>query len=102
MTKVIYNKNSVYFDTQQISKYVDYLDYWNGYFVNPTTDDTLVVLDSKYNKRPDLLSFNTYNTPQLWWVFMLRNPDVIKDPINDFVTGINIYIPSTDSVRRFL
>ncbi len=102
MTKVVYTRNSPYFETEQVTRYVDYLDSWNGYFINAANDDTLIVLDSKYNKRPDLLSFVLYNTPQLWWVFMLRNPDVIKDPINDFVTGVNIYTPSADSIKRFI
>lgn len=101
MTTVSYSKSSPYVNTEQVSKYLDYLDYWNGYFITPNSNDELIKLDSKYNKRPDLLSFSLYNTPQLWWVFMLRNPDVIKDPINDFVTGINIYTPSSDSIKRF-
>ncbi len=102
MTKVIYTSNSPYFSTGQTSKYLEYLDFWNGYYVNPSSDDSIMTLDSKYNKRPDLLSFELYGTPQLWWVFMLRNPDVIKDPINDFLTNITIYTPSPDSVRRFI
>lgn len=102
MTKVAYTNNSLYFNTKQTSKYLDYLDYWDGYFINPSSDDTLIKLSSKYNKRPDLLSFELYGTPQLWWVFMLRNPDVIKDPINDFVTNITIYTPGSNSVKRFI
>ena len=101
MTKVNYNKSSPYYSTPQVNKYLDYLDFWNGTYILPTAKDTLITLDSKYNKRPDLLSYDLYGNPHLWWVFMLRNPDVIKDPIYDFLTGIVIYTPDQESMRRF-
>jgi len=34
----------------------------------------------------------------LWWVFALRNPDVIKDPIRDFKTGVVIIVPPLSAV----
>jgi len=101
MTKVTYTNSSPYFNTDQTSKYLEYLDFWNGYYINPSNEDNIMTLDSKYNKRPDLLSYDLYGTPQLWWVFMLRNPDIIKDPINDFLTNITIYTPDSNSVKRF-
>lgn len=101
MTKVTYTNSSPYFNTDQTNKYLEYLDFWNGYYVNPSNEDGIMTLDSKYNKRPDLLSYDLYGTPQLWWVFMLRNPDIIKDPINDFLTNITIYTPDSNSVKRF-
>lgn len=102
MTKVTYAKSSPYSSTPQISDYLDYLDYWNGPSVPVSNDDTVMILDSKYNKRPDLLSFDMYGTPQLWWVFIMRNPDVIRDPIYDFLTGITIYAPSKDNLKRYM
>ena len=102
MTSVTYAKNSPYYGTDQVMRYLDYLSFWKGVTILPNNNDTLMVLDSKYNKRPDLLSFDLYNTAQLWWVFMIRNPDVIRDPIYDFVTGINMYAPNKDSLKRFM
>jgi hypothetical protein len=102
MTTVTYNKNSPYYGTDQVMKYIDYLGFWKGIAVLPNSNDMLMILDSKYNKRPDLLSFDLYGTAQLWWVFMIRNPDVIRDPIYDFITGINLYTPSRDSLKRFM
>lgn len=101
MTKVNYLKSSPYYGTDQTNKYLDYLDFWAGAAISPSSNDTLLVLDTKYNKRPDLLSFDLYQTPQLWWVFMVRNPDVIRDPINDFLSGIAIYAPSKDVLKRY-
>lgn len=101
MTKVTYIKSSPYQSTPQVNRYLDYLDFWSGVTILPSNDDTLLTLESKYNKRPDLLSFDLYQTPQLWWTFMIRNPDVIRDPINDFLTGIMIYTPSKEQIKRY-
>jgi len=102
MTKVTYAKNSPYYGTNQAVKYLDYLDFWAGATIPISNNDILMTLDSKHNKRPDLLSYDLYGTAQLWWVFMVRNPDVIRDPIYDFLTGITIYAPSKDSLKRFM
>jgi hypothetical protein len=57
-----------------------------------------MVITAKYDRRPDLLSFDVYGTPKFWWVFMMRNKDIIFDPINDFVPGVEIRIPSLSNV----
>ena len=50
--------------------------------------------------RPDILATNLYGTPRLWWVFALKNPDVIKEPLNDFKAGVMIKIPSPETVKK--
>jgi Base plate wedge protein 53 len=102
MSKLKYESHSPYSATQQVHNYVDYLDYWNGSYIFPNSNDTLRLLEAKYNRRPDLLAYDLYGTPNLFWVFMMRNPDIIKDPIWDFVTGIPIYTPRKDSLNRFM
>jgi hypothetical protein len=62
--------------------------------------DKSFIITEKYNKRPDLLSYDTYGTPDYWWVFSIRNVDIIKDPINDFITGLEVVIPSPDTVAK--
>lgn len=101
MTKVTYLKSSPYYKTEQVNNYLDYLDFWAGISINPSSDDTIITLDTKYTKRPDLLSYDLYQTPQLWWVFIVRNPDIIRDPVNDFLPGITIYTPSKDMLKRY-
>jgi len=100
MTQTVYGQYSPYYQTSQISNYVSYLDFWNGQYILPQTDDTQYLIESTYQYRPDLVSYQFYGTSQLWWVFALRNPDSIQDPIWDFVTGLPIYIPSRDSLIR--
>ncbi len=56
--------------------------------------DKIVKIPPAYEQRPDLMSYAEYGTPALWWVFAVRNPDLINDPIQDFVAGLEIYIPA--------
>lgn len=102
MTQVKYNRTSPYYSSKQVTQYVPYLNWWDGYYVLPNAKDTLISIDGQYNRRPDLLSYAYYQTPQLWWVFALRNPDVIKDPVWDFVTGKAIYVPAKETLTRFI
>ena len=100
MTQVKYSSTSVYGTTSQVSNILQYLDFWNPPSVPVSVNDQVVVLNSRYNNRPDLLSYDLYKTTAYWWVFMMRNPDVIKDPIWDFVTGIQIYAPVLSDLPR--
>ena len=47
-------------------------------------------IGSDVEGRPDILAYKVYGTTSLWWVFALRNPDILKDPIRDFKAGITI------------
>ena len=42
------------------------------------------------------------NNERLWWVFMVRNPNAIEDPIWDFLVGRKIYIPKQDTLTKAL
>lgn len=71
-----------------------YLDVWVPRTVSKNEYDKLIIIPPEFNQRPDLLSQQEYGTPSLFWVFCLRNPDLINDPIEDFVAGLEIYIPN--------
>ena len=61
----------------------------------PKSDfDKIIKIPPAFDQRPDLMSNKEYGTPRLWWVFAIRNPDLITDPIHDFVAGLEIYIPT--------
>lgn len=61
----------------------------------PKSDyDKIIRIPPAYDQRPDLLSQAEYGTPKLWWVFAMRNPDLISDPIHDFVAGLEIFVPN--------
>ena len=64
--------------------------------------DILYEIKPQYTYRPDLLAFDLYQTPDLWWVFAQRNLDTIRDPIYDFEAGIEIYLPQSELLRETL
>lgn len=68
--------------------------------LNQSIYDEDYTLTSADHKRPDLLAYKLYENTRLWWVFALRNPDVIMDPINDFTEGTKIKLPSSDAVKN--
>lgn len=79
-----------------------YLDLWNAREVPPSSNDELLVIQPKHDKRPDLLAYDIYGTPRLWWVFAMRNKDVLIDPVEDFVAGTTIYIPAMETVQGMI
>ncbi len=97
MTK--YRQTSPYYNTVQNNLYLELLK------IRPVpaeTDDFLYTIENQYKYRPDLLSYDLYGTPKLWWVFVQRNMSTIKDPIFDFVPGTQIYIPKKSNLERLL
>lgn len=99
MTPALYNPTSPYVSTPQISNHLPYLDFWNPQVtVLPNVNDIFFTVGKKYQHRPDLLSYDLYGTTGYWWIFAVRNPDVIQDPIYDLVAGQNIYIPPQSSL----
>lgn len=76
-----------------------YLDINNLPSIPRRVGDALHTIQPQHEGRPDLLAYELYGNTRLWWVFAMRNPDLIQDPINDFVSGLNIYLPSKDVVQ---
>ena len=70
--------------------------------VSASTDDVSYTIETHYTYRPDLLAYDIYGTPKLWWVFMQRNMDVLQDPIYDFVAGITIKLPKKAELFKVL
>jgi alpha-L-fucosidase len=94
-----YSSTSPYFSTPQNSINLEPL------VIRPFAieeDDQLYTIERTYAYRPDLLSFDLYGTPRLWWVFAQRNPDQIEDPIYDFKPGVVIQLPKQATVTRDL
>lgn len=71
-----------------------YLDLWVPRTVPSSDYDKILTIPPAFDQRPDLLSQLEYGTPKLWWVFAIRNPDLLVDPVQDFVSGLQIYIPA--------
>ena len=88
--------SSPWYDTEIINN--RYLSILNIRSIPASDDDPLYVVQEQYTHRPDLLAFDMYDDYRLWWVFALRNPDVIKDPLRDFKAGTIIYLPSAGAI----
>lgn len=77
-----------------------FLDINNLPSIPETVSDELYVIEPKFHQRPDLLANRIYGTTRLWWVFCLRNLDLIEDPIRDFTQGKEISLPSKNAVEQ--
>ena len=95
----VYTTDSPYYTTSQTSWY---LDVWNFRDIPPDSTDTTLTLARKYTHRPDLLAYDLYGKVEWDWVFTIRNPDVIRDKIWDFVAGITIYVPTKERLQSIL
>lgn len=96
MTIIAYPNVSAYAKTPQstwaIGRYVHRS-------IPADSGDTSYVVEMKYNGRPDNLAYDTYGFASLFWVFMVRNMDVMRDPFFDLVTGLEITIPSASYLK---
>ena len=66
------------------------------------TDDLQMTITQVYQYRPDLLAFDLYNDPGLWWVFYQRNPNTLAAPPLDFAVGVKIFLPKISTLRSTL
>ena len=85
-------------------------DIVNGKFLDVMIDRPIIKQPSDvywkitpvYEYRPDMLAYDLYTDSRLWWVFAARNPNRLKDPLFDFVTGVGIYLPKADMLKQLL
>jgi hypothetical protein len=89
---VKYNNASNYNKTSMNKKY---LNVYNP----PLTRETLSIetktikIQSKYDRRPDLLANDLFGNSKVWWVFAHYNREKLKDPVFDFRAGMTIVVP---------
>lgn len=98
MSQVNYDPSSPYYGTQQTSWFLSNMTYRS--IPRDGTDIFLPSLATKYENRPDLLSYDQYGTPNFWWVFMVVNGDLIKDPIYDMKAGMGLYVPTVARLNQ--
>ena len=92
-----YSNTSPYFSTPENEVNLDILVRRN---FTIEADDQSYTIERTYAYRPDLLAYDLYGTPRLWWVFAQRNPNEIEDPIYDFKPGVTIKLPKKDNVLK--
>ena len=86
------NRNNSVYRTTPIKDF--YLSYWDDSIKPmPRETDILLKIPPEFHLRPDLLAFDLYGNPNLFWIFAALNMDTIIDPINDFTAGKVIYVP---------
>ena len=65
-------------------------------------DDRQMVINQTYQYRPDMLAFDLYETPTLWWVFYQRNPNTLTAPPLDFAVDVQIFLPKMTTLKTAL
>jgi hypothetical protein len=99
MSVISYPANSPYSATTQTSWCVNRFVFRP---VPPDAADTVFILQSRHQYRPDRLAYDLYHSPSYWWIFCERNPFLRSDPIWNFLTGLQISVPSFDYLKRIL
>ena len=94
-----YSKTSPYYKTNINA---DFMDVWSPRTLPRLPDDVVFRINATYRHRPDLLAHDLYGDASYWWVFAVRNPDVIKDPVFDFIPGVRIYLPKKETITSTL
>ena len=94
-----YSATSPYYNTG-FTQY--YLDLMINRPIPKESDDLLMRINTVYEYRPDLLAYDLYETPSLWWVFYQRNPNTLTAPPLDFKVGVEIYLPKITTLRAVL
>ena len=94
-----YSRTSPYFNTPENEVNLEIL---NPRPITAEDDDQSYTIERTYAYRPDLLAYDLYGSPRLWWVFAQRNLDQIEDPIYDFRPGVTIQLPKPANVKSDL
>ena len=79
-----------------------YLDVMVNRTIPGYTDDQYFTITQTYQYRPDMLAFDLYGQPGLWWVFYQRNPNTLVAPPWDFAAGVDIYVPKVTTLQSVL
>ena len=97
----LYSASSPYYLTNVVEN--NYLDVMFDRPIPMLASDVYYIIDATYQYRPDMLAFDLYNDPKLWWVFAARNPNRLgADPMFNFVAGLGIYIPNINTLKQAL
>ena len=96
-----YNFASAYHGTPSFDN-GQFLDLLNYRAIPKLVNDMLFTIPPQYEYRPDLLAYDLYGDPTLWWVFAVRNPNTLVDPLWDFSANTTIYLPQKSTLQAAL
>jgi alpha-L-fucosidase len=94
-----YDTTSPYYNTPFTQFYLDKMV---NRPIPVENDDLTFTINLTYQYRPDLLAYDLYGTPSLWWVFYQRNPNTLTKPPFDFVANTFIYLPKLGTLKTAL
>jgi alpha-L-fucosidase len=94
-----YDTTSPYYNTPFTQFYLDKMV---NRPIPVENDDLTFTINLTYQYRPDLLAYDLYGTPALWWVFYQRNPNTLTKPPFDFVANTFIYLPKLGTLKTAL
>jgi hypothetical protein len=100
MSTSLYPASSPYYNTDLVNN--QYLDIMSNRPIPMDPSDVYWEITMVYQYRPDLLAYDLYSNSMLWWVFAMRNPNMLKDPYFDFEAGKNIYLPKASTINQVL
>lgn len=98
-TTVEYAKTSPYARTGFNERYLDVASLPT---IPKKSDDVAFIINKTYQYRPDLLAYDLYGDPGLWWVFAMRNPNAIQDPIFSMRIGVQIFLPKKETLQGII
>jgi hypothetical protein len=93
LTRFLYTKKS-----ERLKKIVEKIDISDSKY--DFNDTIYVVKDRKYFQRIDLISYEVYGDPSLWWIIAKRNK--IKNPYGDITLGMELKIPDLTKLKNIL
>ena len=94
-----YDSTNAYFTTGYNQFYLDVMV---NRPIPKMPDDLQWTITQTYQYRPDLLSYDLYQTATLWWVFYQRNPNTLQAPPLDFKSGTIIFLPKLTTLKQTL
>jgi len=94
-----YDSTSAYYTTGY-SQF--FLDTMTNRAIPTLPDDLSFTINLTYQYRPDLLAYDLYSNPGLWWVFYQRNPNTLTKPPLDFAVGVEIFLPRIATLQTVL
>lgn len=100
MSNNLYPSSSPYYNTDILN--AKFLDIMINRPIPKQPSDIYWMITPVFEYRPDLLAYDLYNDPRLWWVFAQRNPNTLKDPYFDFIAGVSIFIPKLEVLKQVL
>lgn len=93
-----YNNNSPWAKVSQSW----YLGYTVPAYMTTADSDMSYTIPTTQNEQPWKLAKELYGSEELYYIFALLNPDLLQDPVYDFVTGLTIQVPDPSRVRQYL